>query len=409
MAATLESPMWEHLGRSGEGDEAGEPLYQGLVGPPGRRSVVLLLIPVLAWLAAHGVIEFFFDGTFDIVPVFENCCQLLAICANYQDHVYPVAFAFMASRDTVAYEAVFQCLRAAGLEVGVAHADFEPAVRNAVYAVWERARVVGCVAHYATAVYRWLRRQRMHGIVQGDPHVLHVVRMVTAIPRAPSQDIPLAFRAVRRIAEVRGVYRAVYPVLAYVWREWISRVGGQVLSVFGQYHTTNNTCEVHHNAVMTMADVAHPNAWDLLEIIRARFRAALVTMRRVDRTGHPGHSRRPFTSARWAAVPMRSCPCLCHLHMALVAPVPDPVDPVVAPLPDPVDPVVAPLPDPVDPVVDPLPDPVDPVPDLLDPVVDPLPDMMPPVLVLPLLSPRRTKIFCKLLSSNHFVPATLRW
>ncbi|KAJ1518891.1 hypothetical protein ONE63_011504 [Megalurothrips usitatus] len=125
---------------------------------------------------------------------------------------------------------------------------------NALYLVWGQVRVVGCVVHFAVAVYRWMRT---HGHLQAlrDPNVAHVVRMVTAIPRARVEDIPLAFRAVRRIAEARQCYAAVYPVLAYVWREWVCRVGGRVLSVFGHYHTNNNSCEVHHNAMQTMANL----------------------------------------------------------------------------------------------------------------------------------------------------------
>lgn len=74
----------------------------------------------------------------------------------------------------------------------------------------------------------------------------------------------LAFRACRRAAELRGVYGLMYPLLSYVYTEWIESVGGAILSTYGEYHSTDNTCEVNHGAVVTMANVVHPNGWDLL-------------------------------------------------------------------------------------------------------------------------------------------------
>lgn len=86
----------------------------------------------------------------------------------------------MPCRLTVAYEAVFQHLRGEGLEVTTAHVDFEVALRNAIIAVWGRqVHIVGCIAHYATCIYRWLNTHHMTALVRDNHNALHVVRLVT--------------------------------------------------------------------------------------------------------------------------------------------------------------------------------------------------------------------------------------
>jgi hypothetical protein len=85
MDATLHTPQWEHL-QYGDGEDP-ELIYQGRLGPAGRRCLLFVFSTVLTWLAANGVSRFFIDGTFDIVPIFESCQQLLFIGCNYQDHV----------------------------------------------------------------------------------------------------------------------------------------------------------------------------------------------------------------------------------------------------------------------------------------------------------------------------------
>jgi hypothetical protein len=73
-----------------------------------------------------------------------------------------------------------------------------------------------------------------------------------------------AYQSIRRRATTMEVYRDVYALLLYVHTQWLQRVTPRVLSVAGNYHSTNNTSEVNHAAMGVMADVAHPNAWDLL-------------------------------------------------------------------------------------------------------------------------------------------------
>lgn len=68
-AETLESNRYEHLGYAGL-EEDSPRLFQGLVGPPGRRAALFVFREVLEWLS-HVTNIYFVDGTFDAVPYLE--------------------------------------------------------------------------------------------------------------------------------------------------------------------------------------------------------------------------------------------------------------------------------------------------------------------------------------------------
>jgi hypothetical protein len=94
--------------------------------------------------------------------------------------VYPVAYILMESLHTLAYEAAFQRLRELGMEPTEVVCDFEEAIRNAVRMTWgEPVRISGCIVHYATCIYRAVKRLGMVRLVRDNRAVLKIVRLLT--------------------------------------------------------------------------------------------------------------------------------------------------------------------------------------------------------------------------------------
>lgn len=82
---SLRDPAWLHLGRSLTADEAPAQLYQGMVGPPGMRSLLFVFLNVVQWLTA--TCHIFADGTFKVVRGMPGVEQLFVILTSWNDTV----------------------------------------------------------------------------------------------------------------------------------------------------------------------------------------------------------------------------------------------------------------------------------------------------------------------------------
>jgi hypothetical protein len=113
--------------------------------------------------------------------------------------------------------------------------------------VWAKARHLGLLKEMKNKTY---------GAV-----VWRVVSMCMALPLLPPDEIEPALRAIINYATARGVYAVLTDFFKYMYRQWIQKVGVNVISVFNQPHRTNNSVESFNRVFNARTKVKSPNAY----------------------------------------------------------------------------------------------------------------------------------------------------
>lgn len=175
----------------------------------------------------------------------------------------------MTSRTEEAYTFVVMKLRELGLAVTKLVTDFERAQLLAWRRCYGGARNFkhsGCLFHYVRAIYRAVGRLGLCVFMRTNEHARRLLRRISALPRLPAARIGEGFTAIWQEVRRRGigVYNEVYRFLLYVFNQWLVAVRPRNLSVWRQYHATNNTCETHHEHLDELTHSANPGSYDVV-------------------------------------------------------------------------------------------------------------------------------------------------
>lgn len=176
--------------------------------------------------------------------------------------VIPLVHALMETRSQEAYDHLFALVRrvAPGLEPLFIMTDFEVAQQGALAAAWPRARLTGCLWHYAKAISRTVRGLGLHTLVRDNASARRIVLLTMAIPLAPAARINEAFAAVMVEARRLGVMTHMQGFFRYVRDTWIVGVGREHLCFFGARFRANNAAECHHRNLNSRL-MRRPNIW----------------------------------------------------------------------------------------------------------------------------------------------------
>ncbi|KAK8392022.1 hypothetical protein O3P69_017561 [Scylla paramamosain] len=161
--------------------------------------------------------EMAMDATFSVVPaIFE---QHLTIFGRFGDNFLPMFHVLMTSRQGELYTAVLDRIKSQlpGLDPTIVHSDFEVAIHNAI----------------ADKIEKGLQLLR------------------NSKPQIPRQQA------------------AVDSLVEYYNNFWLRRIGVDRLSVWGQVHRTNNSCESYH-AVMSKDLKPKTRFWTFIEYIKRK-------------------------------------------------------------------------------------------------------------------------------------------
>lgn len=176
--------------------------------------------------------------------------------------VIPLFHALMESRSAQAYRDLFNYFRmlAPNVNPDFIMTDFEQAQQQAFIDEFPRARLTGCLWHFARAVCRNVRALGIYPLVQDNENARRLVRLCLAIPLAPpgrlQEDLNCVVVESRRLMLINQFTE----FFQYVRNTWIVGVGDQVLSVFGVRYRTNNVAECHHRNLNARL-VRRPNIW----------------------------------------------------------------------------------------------------------------------------------------------------
>jgi PAS domain-containing protein len=87
------------------------------------------------------------------------------------------------------------------------------------------------------------------------------IRMAVALPLLPPEMIEEGLREVEAMFERLGIATRMQPFIRYMWRQWIERVGVDVVSCFGQAVRINNHVEAFHRYLRSLFDTMNPGVW----------------------------------------------------------------------------------------------------------------------------------------------------
>jgi len=174
----------------------------------------------------------------------------------------------MESRTAVAYTTLFQFIRRniPQLDPDFIMSDFEIAQQNAFLEVFPRARLSGCLWHYARAVCRNVRSLGLYPEVRDNVNARRIVRLTLAIPLAPPDRVLEALNAVIIESRRLNLHATFADFFLYIRAIRIEGVGSRILSVFGVRHRTNNAAECHHRNINARL-VRRPNVWRFIGMI----------------------------------------------------------------------------------------------------------------------------------------------
>jgi len=162
--------------------------------------------------------------------------------------------------------------------------DFEPASVSAFKQVFGDAILSsGCWFHFAQAIMKFVRK---HGGVQmynADANCKLIVHCIMALPLLPSGHIANALLDIKGLIPDTCPSIQILPSLChYVERQWITKIGTDRLSVYGNAARINNILESYHAALRRRIQVQHPNFFTFLGHLQRMTIDYMNEMSRID-------------------------------------------------------------------------------------------------------------------------------
>ena len=189
----------------------------------------------------------FIERTFKSLPyLFDN---LLTFYVEYKKHLVPIIYALMNQRTETLYTDVFQYIqiltRNASFAPSVILSDWDMACLRALSIAYPRAKIRGCWYHYATILYKKLKRVGLQREFSRNMHLRGHIRSLMSLPFLPKSIIHRAFiKLWDRIGELSLCdqrHSRLNKYYGYFYRHWMRKIGTEYLSVYGFHHRTNQS------------------------------------------------------------------------------------------------------------------------------------------------------------------------
>ncbi|XP_052131476.1 uncharacterized protein LOC113215927 isoform X2 [Frankliniella occidentalis] len=262
----LNTPEHAYLGRTIDDLQN---YFQGVVGSPGRESVIFCSKRGLEMLSRQDTLAG--DGTFYMAPDIDGVKQIWILSAFKHGKVFPVAMALMSAMDEPAYAAVLEFLKEKGLAPPAkVISDWEPAQRNAFRKAFPNAEMTGCIWHFVRAIYKqaglkglgkfWKKKHE-------NTPVASLLRLYALLPRLPHTYILKGVQLLEAKAkkDLRGSeLKKFRKFQKYFRKEWIVKVGVEELSVHGHEIKATSGLESFNRKFNSMSPNKRPPFWKLL-------------------------------------------------------------------------------------------------------------------------------------------------
>ena len=149
--------------------------------------------------------------------------------------------------------------------------DFELATIQAIELAFPTTEVKGCFFHFAQALNRKISKLGLQAAYREDATFSRFVRQTVALAFVPLRFVRLAWQPIKmsapnlpRVDKFISYFEAIWLVGNFSPRLW------NVYETDSGSHRTNNHVDGWHNKLKRVARKAHPNVFELVEIMNRR-------------------------------------------------------------------------------------------------------------------------------------------
>ncbi|XP_034231381.1 uncharacterized protein LOC117639635 [Thrips palmi] len=261
LGVLLGTPNMRPLCRTVDGTDY---IFKGVVGCLASRTVALIFASgrMLQFLQSRRNLHS--DGTFKKRSKKPQMAQIFNIVTKYGENVVAIVRVLMLSRTTEAYLEVLEHLKtlAPNMDPDRIHSDFERAEMNAWKRAFPRARVVGCIWHYAVACSCFAHSLGLRHLADEFEAVFVFIRCLCGAPLLPADLIWHGVIEIWREVEQTEWRDELLPLFQYFEREWKPRVNE--LSVWDCPERTNNCSESDNHTLANVIPQNRPNVFHLI-------------------------------------------------------------------------------------------------------------------------------------------------
>lgn len=144
--------------------------------------------------------------------------------------------------------------------------DYEKGLRNALRFMYPEAKMPGCWFHFCQCIRRKvLSMNNLSSLIKSNRAARNVYHKFLCLPLIRSDCIEAAFLHLRVEANTFGDTFETF--LEYFQSQWIENEGAKSLSLFLEFHRTNNLCESYNSDLNSKLDF-HGSMFKFLEVIK---------------------------------------------------------------------------------------------------------------------------------------------
>lgn len=237
------------------------------------------------------------DGTFFASP--HLFLQIYTLHGFVDGQMFPLVYSFLPDKSQATYERLFRLLRIKAGEYNIDinpvrfQMDYEKAAHNAVRHVFPDAEVRGCFFHFTQCIWRQVQKLGLQSIYQTDTDLHKFVRRISALPLVPENLLDEVWI---EIANQQPDTESATKLADYFTETWME---GQFPPSVWNHHgndgpRTTNHLEGWHSKLNRAVMKAHPNLFEIINILKKEQAANEVKLLQLEGGAQPPSKKRKY-------------------------------------------------------------------------------------------------------------------
>uniref|UniRef100_A0A1B6MKU6 Uncharacterized protein n=1 Tax=Graphocephala atropunctata TaxID=36148 RepID=A0A1B6MKU6_9HEMI len=207
------------------------------------------------------------DGrtTYEDVLMQLRAYQLFSVHVLHMGNFFPAMYALVSRKTEACYrgvlgELVTNVCPASRAAVHTVLSDYDSGMMKAAAFTWPHATIVGCFFHFAQAVYHKHITENMTELTKCSSSARTALRMLMALTLLPARKMSEGLDLVWQYTVLHELQSQFRPLLEHVRTFWLTTVGPDTCSVYGQLHRTTNALEAFYFQLQRIE--RRPSIWE---------------------------------------------------------------------------------------------------------------------------------------------------